>query len=521
MKTVQLSSTEKKTVNTNPSLSSYLNSLEFGREATPHSWLYEDEDSNKTLQRWLEQLAKVKDLSQFGETIYQFDYRQVEKFGPMGKIPPMHEAVKTLEPQYATNTLLKDRISVRSELMCERIAAALFGKNALHTKRPKSFERVIDDMRARDTLTTNSGWPLFARRSNREVIRASRQDASTGQAYAYPAISLFRNYYGKLRPVWMFPMSMNLIEGSFTQVIQEAILSGPSAWFVTPWRGFEYVKAEFTRMWDKFGWAVSGDTTAMDANFKWQLTKQVFDVVKHLFQKQYWEELWMCMQHVNDIDVVIGPNQKLVGGHGIASGSGWTQLLETVYQFIIYWFTPELRRGRGMAIGDDLEWFPSKFRVTKEDTANILSTWALPANTSKQQAGAEEGYFLQRLFLRGYMSREDSSVLGGIYPTVRALNSLLNPEKYHNPKQWNSDMFCVRCYMILENCVDHPLFEEFVQFVVQGQKDLIPFAKQAADKINKVQQTAGLVPGLVPTYNQEKRTKPLSQYASIRIAAAE
>ena len=96
-----------------------------------------------------------------------------------------------------------------------------------------------------------------------------------------------------------------------------------------------------------------------------------------------------------------------------------------------------------------------------KEVVDYLGQYGLPANPTKQSVGTETLTFLQRYFRQGFVSREAGGVFGAYYPTIRALNSLLQPEKFHKPKDWSSDMFCIRNYMILENCVDDPCFEEF------------------------------------------------------------
>lgn len=527
----QLTAQERTVVQSNPGMSSYLTNLERGRPMTPRSWLYEDQPEQAVLTQWLEVLRTLQD-SETGRIVYQFDTRQLEKFGPQGGIPPISEALVTMEPSYAPYSPELPEIS---ESQSKEIAQALFNTTRLGTQRPRSYERVVDDMATRDTLSTNSGWPDFGRRKRDEILHRAIQDARSGVAYEYPAIILFRYYNKKLRPVWMYPMAMNLIEGSFTQVIQLAIRGDATTppdekvysekpksglAYTAPWSGFEEVKKQVTIQWRDAKLAVGGDTTQMDAHFRSEHMQLVFKVVRWLFQRSYWDALWVCMRHVNDIQIVVGPNSKLVGQHGVASGSGWTQLCETVYQFIMFYLSKRVVAGSG--IGDDLAWFSRDTKITLSGVAKYLQQWGLPANAAKQSVSQGSLTYLQRLFLEGYPSRGDKRVLGGIYPTIRALNSSLNPERFHNPKTWNSDMFCIRQYMILENVVDHPLFEEFAQFVARGQKDLVPFAKRVvADHAwaAELQTASRELPGLNPTYNQEKRFKPLYEFEGIKYVA--
>nr|WPA70734.1 MAG: RNA-dependent RNA polymerase [Mystacina tuberculata picobirnavirus 6] len=122
------------------------------------------------------------------------------------------------------------------------------------------------------------------------------------------------------------------------------------------------------------------------------------------------------------------------------------------------------------------------------------------------------------MFIRGY-NNPKTSVIRGVYPTLRALKTLVYPEKFHNPKLWNSDMFCARVYMILENCVDHPLFEDFVHFIARSNRHLIPFARKGKAELDKITRETKLLPAFNPTYNQEKRDTSLKNFESIRIAS--
>lgn len=513
MKKVKVKRTMSDVISENNGLSLYLDNLSRGRQMTPHSWLYEKEKSDSTLQRWIPIMEAANNKTAFGEEFNSFDLKQVEKFGPQGGIPPMSskETWDVIDPLY-TPTEYDSELQLSDWFQ----KAEEFGKSIFGTKvrrmRPLSPESVVSDMARRDTLTTNSGYPRFTRRM--KTKDAEIQDAKTGVAYDYPAIILFRYYYGKLRPVWMFPMSMNLIEASFALPIQNALAESPLVWvrqYCTPWLGYNHVKEVLTQHWT--GQQVDGgDTTKMDAHMRRAQMTLVFHIVKWLFQESYWEALRKSLLHVCEIDLLISRDTILVGDHGLASGSSWTQLSETVLQL----FMAYIAQVRGQGIGDDFYWITD---MDADSLVEFLSQFGLPANSSKQSVSKESLTFLQRYNRQGFFSRESDKVLGAYYPTIRALGSMLMPEKFHDPKSWNSDMFCARIFMILENCVDDPCFDEFVKFVVQGQKDLIPFAKKSRSELDQIQKTARAVPGLFPNYNQEKMDKPLAEFAAIKLAA--
>ena len=513
MKSEPINSTNLQLISSNQSLSSYLDNLNRGRSATPRSWLYEKEDANSVLQRWIPKMETTNNTSPFGDEFNQFDLKQVEKFGPQGEVPPVlsKECQDVIEPLFSPTDY--DNENALSEYWNDAYQFALeaFGSR-LKTKRPLSFKSVVDDMRARDTLTTNSGFPRFTRRD--KVKTEEIQDAETGKAYEYPAIILFRQYNGKLRPVWMFPMSCNLIEFTFSQVIQKSLQQSPAEWireYLSPWLGFEDVKLTLTKQWPNGGPIDGGDTTKMDAHMRPAQIRLVSEITQQLFQETYWDKLYQSLMHICEIPLLYSRQEQYVGVHGLASGSGWTQLTETVLQLFMAW-----KHGvTGQGIGDDFYWLAD---MSADELVDYLGKFGLPANPSKQTVSTDTLTFLQRMNRKDFFSREDPSTLGAYYPTIRGLNSMLQPEKFHKPKDWNSDMFCIRNYMILENCVDDPCFDEFLRFVVSGHKDMIPFAKKSASELQAIQQKARLIPGLNPSYNQEKRDKPLASFASIQLA---
>nr|UVJ88887.1 putative RNA-dependent RNA polymerase [Picobirnavirus sp.] len=517
-------------------LSLYLDNLSKGRRMTPHSWLYEHRDDRKVLDEWIAIMQKANAKSPFGEEFSSFDLKQVEKFGPQGGIPRITdpECWEVVEPLYSSTEYDDPQALKEWFPEANKFGKLLFGKQVMR-QRPLSPEAVVRDMDRRDTLTTNSGFPNFTKRFRN--IEEEISYAKSPLAWTFPAIILFRYYYGKLRPVWMFPMSTNLVEAGFALPIQSCISRSPLTWvrdYCTPWLGFEHVKCVLTKQWPEQALIAGGDTTKMDAHMRPAQMNLVFEIVKWLFQPKYWDDLQRSLLHVTDIDLIYEPlgykiadpsapkeqrkrkpeNQiisVIEGVHGLASGSSWTQLSETVLQL----FMAYIAGTHGQGIGDDFYWLPG---MQADALVSHLERFGLPANPAKQSVSDVDLTFLQRYYHQGFFSREDDKVMGAYYPTIRALGSMLWPEKFHDPDEWNSDMFCIRIFSIMENCVDDPCFDEFVRFVTAGHKDLIPFAKKTARDLNAIQRLARKLAGLFPNYNQEKLARPLSEYSSILLA---
>lgn len=524
MQIVKLTSEEQEFVQMNNGLKMYLNNLAHGRAETPRSWLYEDVAADKVLRQWLTQLETVKKF-EFGELVYQFDTSQLKKWGPQGKVPPISEIMDIVTRGFSKPSKPSAFSTREWQLAKEEAARLLLRENGIwHTLQPRGLEAVIDDMSARDTLDSNSGWPFFTKRKKEEILAASIEAVKTNAYLRYPAIALFRNYNQKTRLVWMYPMATNMKEGTFTQPLKERLMATGFK-FLSPWRGYEHVKLNLTEAFEAGKVIAASDFEGTDEHFNKYVVLEVFDVIKHAFQEQYWDDLKTSMSIINSIPLVIGGDQKIVGWHGVSSGSNWTNDVETYFDFILAQYLRIKYPGRysaGMAIGDDMshtlegEW--KDFTSVLETIGTTVGQVIKAEKTTNEKNWVK---FLQRLTIRGVYSENllnGKRVLRGIYPTIRALNSSLMPEKFHKPKDWSKDMFAVRQFMILENTVDHYLFVDFVRFVVKGHPYLRRFAKKQAREIDEIQAKAKLLPGLNPTYNQEKRDSKMSTFRSIAIA---
>lgn len=500
----------------------YLNNLAKGRPATPRSWLYEQTAVDDVLASWLTELETVKS-QEFGEKVFQFDTSYLKKWGPQGKVDPLAELMDVVEAGYSKEGTPKPSVfKTRLWHQAKEVAVKnLFKQTGLYkTLRPRALEQVVDDMASRDTLNSNSGFPSFTRRNNPWVRARAIRDARSGKAYEYPAILLFRNYKQKTRMVWMFPMSMNLLEGQFTQPLKQALMNSNEKFF-TAWRGFDHVKEFITESYANAKIISASDFSHTDEHFTRWLTFEVYDVIKFAFQEEYWPQLKRTLLHVNSIPLLIGENEIAYGDHGVSSGSNWTNDMETYFDYIAecYLYLKNLVSLPAVAIGDDIAHVRRTYLESFPDIlSKVYQSMGLDVNPDKVTNEPDSVKFLQRLFVKGYKV-ENSNILRGVYSTIWALCTSLMPEKFHSPKLWSKDMFAARQFMILENCVDHPLFSSFVRFVCKGNSYLIKFAKLPKNRVDEAQRKSHLIPGFNPTYNQEKRNKPLSSFESIRIAA--
>lgn len=509
-------------ISRNDGLARYLEQLSIGRPFTPRSWLYEDLEPNQILENWKQHLSKLENGDSFQQKVYHFDISQEAKWGPQGGIAPMEKLLpEIVEPTFAYHSPGKAFSTREWRRAVEQVTFELSHDLNFNKLRPASYNRVLDDMRARDTLESNSGWPDFARRNLPYVKEHAIWACETNSWRNYPALALFRNYNQKTRLVWMFPIATNMYEGAFVQPLQSAIIRSNDP-FYSPWVGFEKVRELVTKTYDDGKFIYASDFSKTDEHFRWATTKSIVPVLRSQFVSSATNDLYHSLVRMHFIPLVISLDQMLTGEHGVSSGSTWTNFVETIFDHCFSWYVNQkFADGCNVyglyAIGDDMAWWSDKFEdAFPEALAELGREVGQEVNAEKVTSDPDSVKTLQRLFQRGY--RRPDGMLRGVYSTIRALKSSVYPERFHKPKLWSSDMFCARQYMILENCVDHPLFEDFVVFVVRGQKDLIPFAKKSRAELDKILRETKLLPGFNPTYNQERRDTSLAAFESVKIA---
>lgn len=499
----------------NNSLQVYLGGIEAGKKSTRPSWLFETvKHKSSVFADWSRIMDRELRTTQWYESMLEFENSKLDKLGPQGAVPAFGSSELTLimEPEFEKSTFDSELVFKSLFSKAHEFGKILFHKYAL-SESPKSLNEVIDDMHSRDALHTSSGFPLMSKRF--QNLDVEMRYAETGEWHNFPALLLFRSYRGKIRMVWIYPMSRNLAEFRYSQPVQHFLSERAPKWvqnWVTPWLGFNFVKEQITSLWSSFNCVYGGDTTAMDAHMRRAQIRVVYEIIKWLFKPEFHSELYDVLMQVTDIPLICTRTQAIFGNHGIASGSGWTQLTETIFILFISWLTNVTE---GMGEGDDFIWFTKGFSWNKKLIATYLMKFGLPAKESKQSASMKETMFLNRTFYRDFYSRENNKILGAYYSTLWALNTMIFPERWFTTYDWQ--LFAIRCISILENCCDDPEFPEFIKFVAKGSVYLQTFSRLKREEQDAVQAKARLVTGLFPNYNQEKKEKPISEYISVKL----
>jgi len=500
--------------------SAFLEKLRLGSMPTPRSPLFGDLSSDEVFSRWLQVLNREE--SKYPELV-EYDKSRLEKVGPQGGYPPFTDRFADFEGYYtsAVDKLLLDPET--EDYLVDSVRKLLFG--SARNKRPLSYEKVLERDTLEDKLNTNSGCPSFGRRSDPFIQKRSLTDAYSGKWETYPALVGSRGQRGKDRFFFLFPMSTNIVEKSFLIPLMDEIRSRKVLSF-SAWEGFAPVeKAMDVQQFFNARTLISTDYKAMDKHCGVAFTAFIYKVISPFYQESYHSLLLRSLQHVNKIPLMIGIDKVVYGEHGLASGSGWTNFTESVYSQCVRLL---LARDLGLVargdqgLGDDGALsFEPYIKDVAERFAYVSRLMGLSANPDKQRVSSNTIIYLQRFFISNIFVK-NSTVVAGCYPSILALNSAMNPERFHDPRKWNEKMEIIRWIMILENCVNLPYFHDLIEFFVEGDKFKLGLTIPGFFKRGIVStfEEAKSITGFVPSYNQVNMDRGILEFEVVKYLRA-
>lgn len=507
---------------TNNGLKQALNRLELGSKPTPRSWFYETKSPDWILGTITTKLNGMKDL----EVISDWDLSKSDKFKPQGGSAPLKDRLDTLDEYFnhlASPVIVKDPLWKKAKL------------KAIHELRfngsgsPISSDEVVRLGISGDKYNTSSGYPLYIKRKNPDAIKQALEAEPHCISDRYPFTLGTRASMGKTgteaRHIFMAPMAVNIHGQRYLYPLQEFIRSLNVDFFL-PWEGWDKTQRAISSKWVTGSLKFGTDYSKMDQHFNKYHALEVYDVIKHYFRKEYWDDLRASILYVFDAPVIT--NLGLIDQeHAMPSGSEWTNFLETLWDFILtqylelkYHIQFIMRAG----IGDDQLWILAGNWNAKaqkwilQTVVDVFEKGGTPGNMDKQEVSLSETTFLQRLLWQEWAGPKSDVPAAGVYSLVRNVTSQVYPEFYHNDKKWDHNMFAIRCIMIAENCCYHPLFKWYVtEFLAKANDNILDFVKQKDSQINEQWRVSKTIANFVPTYNQEKQDRPLTEFETFKL----
>jgi hypothetical protein len=180
---------------------------------------------------------------------------------------------------------------------------------------------------------------------------------------------------------------------------------------------------------------------------------------------------------------IISPSGTMIGDHGTASGAEVTNGGETVcndyfQRRLLKLLKEEVPAARGLSRrgnGDDSIIvfavnkscpFTDFEQALREVLEQVCSETGFDAQTEKLDISTEFGKYCQNVL---QYDREKGKLFWA-YPITLVLNSIVNPEKEYTPSQWDKDYRDIDIVQKLDNARNHPLFHDFIEWVMKGMK---------------------------------------------------
>jgi hypothetical protein len=321
--------------------------------------------------------------------------------------------------------------------------------------------------------STNSGLPYYARKGKVKRRTVERFDDLLNRND--PCILFTRTQENnKTRNVWGYPMAETLEEMKYYR----PLLDYQSR---LPWRsallGPRFVDESITKMILNLDSSneslVSVDFSSYDASVCDELEKYAFDYIASLFQPRFRDEIKSIFKTFNTIGLIT-PTGVIKGNHGVPSGSTFTNEVDSIVQYIISMNTGFVSSDKIQIQGDD-----GAYCIKTSDLNNFARAFTdagLHFNYDKSYESQDYVVYLQNLYHKDYIN---NNLIGGIYPTYRALNRIIYQERWADFEDFDLpgiDYYSIRTLSILENCKHHPLFEDFVKFIFSLDKYNLRFS---------------------------------------------
>jgi len=329
--------------------------------------------------------------------------------------------------------------------------------------------------------STNSGLPYYTKKGlviddvvNKFNVLLDRQD---------PCVLFTRTQEGgKTRNIWGYPIVDTLNEMRFYQPLLDhqkklnwrKALLGPAHVDIA-------ISDMINRSNRHTDSLISIDFSSFDATVGDNLQRASFDYIKSLYQPSTYEEIDYIHYRFNNIGI-ISPDGVISGSHGVPSGATFTNEVDSLAQHLIV--NNSSINCEYQIQGDDGAYLLKDNDVEK--LFNSFESSGLIVNKNKSHNSKDFIVYLQRLYDIKYLK---NGFIGGIYSLYRALDRLLYQERYSDFMDYSlkgRDYYSLRAITILENCKYHPLFKEFVRFILSKDKYKLSFTTEGLTNYNSM-----------------------------------
>lgn len=461
----------------NPGLRAYFQHTVQGNSDDYRPPLWKGQSREEVLAAW-QKVVDSLDVKEKYPTLYAYEMEMKAKVGPMSIQLPLKDRLDSIEEYF------KDVEGTPTPISQDAINDTIkfFGK-VKGTIRLRSKSVTAQYMR----LSTNSGNPWFTRR--RRVIEDAVKSTIIvedgvvygmirGKRYRLAAILGWRGQEGgiheddvKQRVIWMMSVLLNLYE---LQFYQPAIIAMQRHNLIPAYVSMEAVDEEVTKLFDTKlpdDVVICTDFSRFDQHFNKAMQEASLQVIRALATPNPDFDWWCNNIYPAKFSIPLICSEDLMyeGQHGMGSGSGGTNFDECLahkcLQFEAARNANTKLNAHSMAYGDD--GVLSAPGLSVKDVIRTYTSHGLEMNPDKQYVSKHDCVVLRRWHSDNY---RQNGIMVGVYATFRALGRYLAQERFYDPEVWGPEQVELRNWSIIENCKYSPMFEEFAQFCMKGDK---------------------------------------------------
>jgi hypothetical protein len=433
----------------------------------------------KVLDGW--DLVFNNNKSAINDTLNSIEENERSKFGSRSRAKPWSD-IKSEFYEYWSENTSKNNLKQIDVTTPSRL-------------RPWDVKKVVNIVKS----DTNSGLPYLTKKGKVKDKFLDNAFLESEWLKEYAAVPFVRTQEMlKTRIVWGIALANIVFEGMFfypfldyqKKLSWRVALQGPD-------EVDKVITAMVVKAVSRGELLVSLDFSAYDRSLGPNL-QLLYDEYKcRVFQSSYCDTILEIGKRRVNVPMVT-PDGLKQGPHGLPSGSADTNEAGSVIQATIAYNTGlvELGGDSSQYHGDD-----SAARLAgMPEVETYLASFereGLEVNRDKTYTAANFIVFLQRLYHIDYI---DKGKLGGIYSTYRALNRIMNLERFTDfldDGLDGKDFFSIRSISILENCKFHPLFSDFVKYIWSLDKYSLKFSDTSLRKYVEMMRSSEGTDGLI------------------------
>jgi len=237
-------------------------------------------------------------------------------------------------------------------------------------------------------------------------------------------------------------------------------------------KSFDSIENEITRLMNKSLRTrqplIGFDASAFDSSVPAELVLTAFYILKQWFQSSSHPMLDCLCDYFLKCGLYVNGSFRDGRYGGVPSGSGLTNLIDNLVQCILHKYISLTLGvdGEGTFMGDDGVWFVPG--LTPDMLSDLLKPLGFTCNPAKVSFDQYYVTFCQRMYHVHY--RSSDGVIRGIRSLFRTLNGMMSRERNTLIKRLDLFDSC-RWISQLENCKNHPLFENMVEFSINRDLD--------------------------------------------------